>query len=770
MVQSTIGQSIVNAVGSIGGIAGRRAQDGLTAAQAESFALQNQEAKKNLAARDASETLGEMMLNKQIAVNSEGGLDVDFDNILANNPEALASVSGKFYNKNLTTTDAKGNKIQLEFAGVREVPAGMRGPQGGGSTQDTGIGELPTVGDQMAAGPEQEKQYMIMLRKPDGSIVPATQNATADPNDPLVIMSKSELADQFQKHVNHQYAIGGLGNNAAQGVMGASLNEFTEAGMRQAMLDGGADGLVGGDDVAKREFLALLPNLKGKELMDAAKEAGLDPVQMRVDAANAWTDKFRAENKKLDTPSTGNGLSAEVQKSMELKSNLLTQRVNAANKAIDEYDQANYPGGKNTALGVSNSFGKSPTASMRLDRSMGGDPKDPTRKKLVEARDQVLKMQENHSKNMAEMQAKAPVPAGAPMPKFEFTDENLRASIRGELEQPSPETTTALAKYAKEQGVTKAADIRNLPRERGQALAWVMSANLNGSATEKLAMFEKLSNFVQTGDTKRSAIQANIDISGAQALEGQVINQGRQVDASIANNLADNTLGWAKLEQDRNEFAVTLEQKGYDRASDVGKNVQDYYDKYTSVVISGAMGADPADPQSGSLSIKDTGPTVEMNKALNGLQTIMSQAPEGSPQQIAATQQFLEAASVYMASAAAFTGKPAWWDAKKSLTNFFLRENAVVPIGSQLANLKFDYKDGHPEKFRVLKGGPGSGRTEIIAGADTLDRIVGPDFFNTLEKAVTGQQAVNRLQKEGKPVTPASYAEMTAQIRKENGQ
>ena len=780
MVQSTVADSIIGALGQIGGVNTRRAQDGLTAAQAESAALENEKTKRLLDRDTEGVNAGRAFSGGYFKNNDAGGVDGDFIGMATGDKQLFKDIMGTELNKGwLTTKDPKtGKAVPLEFVGIQKVdprmgaaPAAAAAPSIGappsqadanGKWMDNQKGPIsllspialpqapaaaPAAAPEAPAADPSQDRYMIMVKTPDGRIVPATQNATADPNDPLITMSADEINTIGKNRIATMEAKGAFGNVAVQSSMGRDLISTTDEWMRQKILDTGGNTITD-DSAAKRELFAHVNAAKGDELKAIAKDAGYDVAALEKEAHDDWVAKHKTavSNVKVRSPDMT---------SYNDNKALLERLVAQGDQALVDYDKtapAKEFKGKNDINNAMNAMGAAESGRIGTPSRLKSAPAvvDPQRQKLVASRDAAVK-------KLAELKppaVKSVMPDNVPMPKFEWNDDNIRASLMGKLEQPSPEQTAALAKYARDEGVTKAADIAKLPPLKAKALAWVIANN----SKDPMATFEKLNNYIQTEDTSRSAIGANVDIAGAQAQQGQVINQGRAVDASIANSIRDYDVGMAGVAQKDREFAHTL----YKDNQAVLNQIDDAFGKVSPLM---------KDIYKGTLTPENkfnpAGPTPEAMAAWKELDATIS-LPPGSPLQYAGTKRYLEGFMTMAAAQAMKPGATAWWDWTKIFANTFLREDGMVdmsPLVEQAYVKK--WKDGKPEEIGFSEGGARNGKpTSATVGAAEFSRYMGTSGMEKFVDSIYFQKAANAV---GSGATPEAIAAKSAELKAADG-
>lgn len=760
MPESTVANSVIGALDRIAGARGRREADGANVAQTQGILLDNEKKQRLLDDDEDARAFGEAYDagyitrsadNKRFEVTPENAA-----RLADENSALLERLSGKEANPFFSTKGANGNE-DITYAGLKRIDAPPQAPV-------PTLSGIPLEKPQAPATP----RYAVQLRKADGSLVPATQNATSAADDVLITLTPEDIAKKLQGRVARMVAVGAAGNDATMQSLRIDYADAVDA-EQKAALAAGAPGKLSDDPIAQRGFYGILEDLSGQDLQDAVRDMDLDPDKLEAEARDKWLKQQTNERVEASKALKNN---SEDLTAYEGTKEILTNQVARLDKAIADYDANKNKGGY---LGSGISIGRGDIGSPAKPEVRKGNEKDSANRtgKNDQARAQLVAERDAAAKQLGGLkQPKRPTMASQmPPTKFAFTEANLRDAVAGKLEggQPTEEQTAALTKYAKDQGVTSAQDMKKLPKSDAMALAWVIASQSPGTTTEKMSVFESLANFARTGDTKKSPIEAEVAISGALNDTAQVGIAQQNADTNVRNAT---TAEWKAINdygKDERDYSLKLAELGYGRSKDLDTEL-DKQQKRLSVIRLGAMGSDGSDPQSGGVSIKDTGPTPQMADAASAIRGDMEGATLGSPKQIAASKAYLEAVAMYGASTAAFTGKPAWWDLQKGLTNFFMRENGVVPISSMIENIQFDgYVNGVPSKFRILENGPGSKSTEVMAGADTIDRLLGAGAFKALELAATSQRAVNRLQAEGQQVDESTLPAMIATIRKENG-
>lgn len=772
MVQSTVGDSILGALEGIAGISGRRAQDGLTAAQAQGVSLENKIKQRALDDDEEQRQFGELQAGGFISLSPDKKtFVVDGARLAAERPDLVEKLIGPEFNKFLSTKGADGKNQPLTFAGVRQIPSQMlAGDANGnplakmpapanprGQVLDNQLGPInllnvpkPTVAAPEAPKAEPTNQFMVMVRTADGRVVPATQNASADPADPLITFGSDYLTKKLQARVNRMQAGGAAGNSATMQALGLDLQEQTTAAMQQAALNAGP-GNITDDPVGQRELYDIVDELQGEDLQNFVRDAGLDPAQIQKEAADKWA----ADHKNVTSKIPVRTEDATIYQSNK---ELLSNQVARAEKAIADYDKQVSPLGSKKNIDDA-MIAAAAAESGRIGRpsrmAEANKPKtDPTRDKLVAARDAA-------AKKLAELKPPAQkfVIKDVPPPKFEWTDDNLRESVKGKLDQPTPQQTAALTKYAKDQGIKTAADLRNVPRENAMALAWVISANTRGTPTEKAAVFDKLSRFAQTQDTNRSAIDANIDIANAQS---------NQASAGAAvQNASTNALN---VEYDYRAAMtannIDLMEVNRKINSDNRQVLKDYDDANKTIapllnnIYKGALTPDN--------KFNPNGPTSEAMAAFKELDSYTSKLPAGSPLRMAASSRYLEGFMTMAAAQASKPGAAAWWDWTKMFANTFLREDGMVDLSPLVEQARVKkWKNGLPEEITFAEGGARNGKpTSQTVGAAELSRYLGTSGMQTFVDSLYFQKAANVL---GNEATPEAIAAKSMELKQADG-
>lgn len=762
MPESTVANSLIGLLDTVAGVRGRREADGAKVAETQSRLLLNEEARRTLDDENDRRTFGEAYQSGYITLSEDGkSFNVTPENaarMIEEAPDLLERLTGREANPFFSTKGPNGSE-DITYAGLKRVDIPQQAP---------GIGEQEQ--------PVPQVRYSVQLRKSDGTLVPATHNASSAPDDTLITLTADDVASKLNRRVARMQVAGAASSDPVLQSLRMDYAAAVDAEKRAALLAAAPDAL-GDEPVGRREFLGMIDTLEGEDLRSALADVGLDPDKLESDASAKWA-KQQAEDRLNATKTYANN--SEDWTAYEGTKEIFAGQLTRAEKALADYDAAKQASDKASYVdeeSIRSGYptlkgwgGQRPTADAKLN------PKDPmnrtgkggatttVRDKLVAERDAAAKALTN-----LKPPPRPTMVSKMPVTKFAFTDDNLRASVEGKLDAPTAEQAAALTKYAKEQKVTKAEDLKKLPKHDAMALAWVIASATPGTTTEKMSVFESLANFARTGDTAKSPIDAEVKIAGALNETAQVgINQ-QVADTGVENAITNRMRLDYDWKKDARDYSLELQKLGYTRTKDLDTALEKMQSK-VSVIRNAAVSPDPANPQSGDIVIKPTGPTKEMNAAMTEIRSGMMDAAVGSPMQIAASKAYLDALGVYAASVAAKTGDPAFWDFEKKFTNFFMREGAVLPIDSMIANIQFDgYVNGVPSKFRILENGKGSKSTEAMAGADTIDRFLGAGTFKALEQAATSQAAVNRLQEEGTQVDETTLPAMIATIRKENG-
>ena len=766
MPESTIAQSILGTLGQIGGISGRRAQDGLTAAQAEEVAIRNKANKIILDDEENSRVLGELQAGGYVTVDSTTGAVTPNMDKLASDPQALEKLMGPEANRFLRTTTADG-PAEVKFAGVHKLPGGAVPNQNPVDEQTGSLLAAPAAG---AAPTQVPDRYVVQLRTKDGRTVPATQNASSAADDTLITLNADELTRKVQGRLDRLRVSGALDNIITTGGMYQDFQKMSDDYLKNELMKAGPDNITGGDPVASRGLYGIVDDLHGDDLMSAAKDAGVDIEKAKAAAAAKWaTDQA----KEREAVAKKVAVDPDEQFKYQTLKDLYSQQVERANKALADYDKT--PAANEAAITAAmNAVGAAESKPRYMpDPSLGkANPKDPmgrsktladkaakgdpARAKLVAARDEAMKA----LNGLKEPELKT-FESGAPMPKFEWNEDNIRDAIRGKIgEQPTPEQTAALTKYAKDNGVQTAQDLAKLPsRNDALAVAWVIANNARGATPDrKVELFNTLANYARTGDSKKSPIDANVAITGARVAVAGAINDANQVAAMSAYRDAQGKIDWAKL-------GIEQAKLDHDMAKDVWAQLKDVdagnnkIRGYMGEIYKGTLGTDN----------KIQAPTPEAMTAWKNLRNDVNQLPKGSPQQIAAQQSYLEGFFQMAAAESVKPGTAAWWDVPKIIANTFMREDGMVNMSPLIETAKIEYENGRPTRVSFTDHGATGKETKLVVGADEFKRFTGSSDFTTFVNAVHSQQAANLLQAAGEPVTPENLDKMIKGIRKSSG-
>lgn len=286
MPESTVAQSIVGALGSIAGISGRRAQDGLVGAQAEEIALKNKATKKIIQDDEDASLLGELQHLGYMTIGDDGKAKVDAPRLARENQELFGRLMGPEANRFLSTKTADGS-APAQFAGVKVLdPRVVADPALGAYPQELGPQTAPS-------------QYVVQLRMGDGSLKPATRNASAAPDDTLITLDENALNNMVAGRVGRMAARGGLDNNVTMTALQLDFIEESDRLLQSKLADMGTEGLTD-DPAAGRGFYGILNDLTGADLDEAVRDRGLDPDKLRAEAQASWLEKQKAQRAAID--------------------------------------------------------------------------------------------------------------------------------------------------------------------------------------------------------------------------------------------------------------------------------------------------------------------------------------------------------------------------------------------------------------------------------------------------------------------------------------
>lgn len=743
MPESTVAQSIVGALGSIAGISGRRAQDGLVGAQAEEVALKNKATKKLIQDDEDASLIGELQHLGYLSIDpATGKANVDAPRLAKENPEAFSRLMGPEANRFLSTGTPNGPQ-SVQFAGIKALDPRV--------AADPSLGAYPQeLGPQ--TGPS---KYVVQLRMGDGSIKPATRNASAAPDDTLITLDDDALNSMVAGRIGRMAARGGLDNNVTMTNLKLDFIEESDRLLQSKLADMGTEGLTD-DPSASRGFYGILNELTGADLDEAVRDRGLDPDKLRAEAQTQWLEKQKGEREAIDI------------KNMKTMDQYVAAREafdrNAASaaQALADYDKqkgGTPPGApKNNAEKMLNNMALGST--MAMGGTAGADsarkiaPKgDPVRDKLVKNLNEA---------NQSAMKLKPPKLAAAQnQPPFEWNEDKLREMVSGKIGgEPSAEQTSAMTKYAKDNGVKTAQDLGKLPdKNHAMALAGIIAMNARGASPEqKMAIFDKLANYARTGDSSKSPLGAKLDIIGAQNDQAQVINQGRAVDASINNSIRDYNADMAKVGVDVATLENRIDEQRWGKSKDVDA-ANNVIRGYVDTIYKGTLGD----------GNKIQPPTPEAMTAWKDLRSSIYDLPEGSPQQIAARGAFVEG-FFQMAAAQSAAGNAAdWFDVPKHLANIFFRPDGKVNMSPLIETATFQYGNGGITEVRFKVHGATGNDSKLVINADRFKELTGSSDFKLFVDSVHSQQAANMLQGVGKPATPNNIASVVKGLRTATG-
>lgn len=806
MPESTVLDSVFGALGSMASASDRRAREGLEAAQAEEIAIRNTANKKILEQNAAQELTAEIDGLGFMKFNDDGSYDVDVIGLSAASP-SLASkfLAGGNADRWFNHTGPDGKPTNLTFSRFVEVPTQLgaapapAAPAMGAMPNQLGQqldntqgptsllpGQIPQApaaapADAPAAAP---KRYMMLLKNEKGEEVPATQNGSKDPKDPLITMSEDDIREKGRLATVRLQALKGMQNDVTLQKQQMELSTIVEERIKQELLDsGGAE--LDFDAAAKREFLAAIDTADGDELREMAIMLKIDPDAIRKEAEDEWTANIQAKVKNSNLkPTTG----FDYDKTKAGLEDLATK----AEKALADYDaaaarkQVLSPGAKPTLAGPPEiaKFTLDPTTStigtvnrksqavIALEKKYGPqmtenqlrgydpstrvatNPKDtPERKKLQAAVD----FAKSAASNLVRPAVKDALPTGTPEPKFEWTDENLRASIRGELDQPTPEQSSALAQYGQSQGIKQASDLSRVPPARAKALVWAIVANSGGTPDEKMKLFDNLNSYVQTGDPDKSAIDAGVAIAGARAQTANAVTAADAVAAQRENAALDYAAVMAGVAQRDRELTRQIYNDNQDVLKEIdaaaGKVAPLLNTIYEGTIVDGGK-------------FKPEGPSQEAFAAFKELDANVD-LPPGSPLMYASSKRYLEGFMTMAMSQAQKPGATAWWDWTKAFANTFLREDGMIDLSPlvEQAYVK-KWKNGLPEEIGFSEGGARSGKPTTTVGAAEFSRYMGTSGMAKFMEAIYFQKAANAL---GSGATPEAIAAKSLELKTADG-
>lgn len=808
--------SLIGLLTQVSGISGRRAEDGLVAQQSQELAIKNEANRDVLNAKKDSEVLGEIQHLGYMKVDPETGRPtVDAARLAKENKQLFRDFMGPDVNRLLSTMGPNGPE-PLTLEDLEVVPGGLIPSQ---NPVDETTGSTLAAPAENSVGTQVPERFMVKVRTKDGRVVPATQNASADPNDSLITLTPEKLQQIADGRLGRVKARGGLDNIVTQEALGLDWIKLHQDNMKAALLDK-ADNLTGGDPVGGRELLGMLDDLHGEDLNAAAADAEVDIKALEADSAAKWAAAQEKARKEMEGKYK---VDPDKQFAYQSLKELYTGQYERATKALADYDAAQPkvqgmtapPNGRfamNPAVDApinpkdpmgrtdknknktpaqgpdigkmtttqNGRFAMNPTiAPEKVDINKGA--KGPEIGKMTApqdgrfamnpdinggkpdtARQTLLKAQQDAQKALSGLKEPELIKldSGAPPPKFELTEDNIRDAIRGKIgEQPSPEQVATLTQYAKSKGVQSAQDIAKLPRNDGLALSWIIAMNSRGTTMDqKLGVFNQLANFARTGDTAKSPIDAAETIANARANVSNAETNRMEALNTAQWRDTQGQIDWAKLGIEQGRLDRDMNNDVWKKLGDVDA-ANNKIRGYVTEIYNGTLADDN----------KIQAPTKEAMAAWKNLRSDMTQLPKGSPQQIAAQQSYLEGFFQMAAAQSVTPGKGAWWDFTKWVATTFLREDGMVNMSPLLETATIGYgPNGQPDRISFRDHG-GSGKENLVVGAEEFKRFTGSSDFTFFVNAVHTFQARTLLDSQGLPASPENLEMMVKGIRKSAG-
>lgn len=777
-VRSTVGDSLVSMIGQLGGASSRRSDD----AAAQAGAVQSLAQARALDAQTGNvlreqESYDAGILAGEIQAGGWGTFDpvnntfkTDAARLQKENPELLKRIMGPeiaaFF-----LTEGKDGAEDMEFVGIKEIPQEMlTGP--------------PNIGAAGAPQAPQGSMYTLQFRRKDGKEVPGTMNASSDPNDPVITISADKLNAAVSARLGRVQALGGMDNPVSMSAAGRAL--ATEAKIQQDLMAEGKKELDG-EPVALRALYAELSTATGADLDRVVTELGYDPAALRAEKEAEMIAAYEARAAQAAPNSPGRPELTAYRGTKEL----LERNLAIADKALADYKAKTPPpatiparmGGplelrdarrpdtvaasdpKLQALQQARAAAAKELADLKppereaniariaqIEKQLAGMPSEEWIMGKVKKGDagaaDVLKTYNQLNSELARLKAvPATKPAAVPAvlakaapPKFEWNEQNLRDAVSGKIEgMPTPEQSALLAKYAKDNNIKTAEDIKALPQDNRNAMAWVIAMNTRGTSTQRLEMFEKLSNWAQTGDVNESPLSANLAITKTQT---------DQIVAGTGQGNLD--ARWAELDQKDRElflnYGMKTAQFNFDtmKAADAANTeIGEHMAAIREGVIRGEndLRFNPEGPKSGALI------------AFKAIESKLKNLPLGSPQQVAASAEYVEALMTMAAAQAQIPGKAAWWDGEKHIKNFLIRQDGQLNLSGMAESARFKWKNGVIDEIRFVEHGDTGKDTRTVVGADEFKRFVGAEKFTDIANALLVEHAKDVLRKTGVPQT-----------------
>ena len=446
----------------------------------------------------------------------------------------------------------------------------------------------------------------MMKRRDTGAVVPMTEGRTADSKDPVQKITPEHLEKVMNARYQTAVGDGGLENTNSY----LANSELIAANMaRQEALDLGVEKISGQDQLT--QFRGAVEDIDIEEegaldaLLSIYKSVGGDPDELKA-RGQAKADAVFAENQEeqggvadgsLQGLLADKGITKEKWQSYDpAMKKRVAERLGQSQGFRQLWDKT---GGviaadiSDTASAIPKAIGgavdsvRTSTAGRFLGLSDIDDvPADaPNYNESGEANQREIGRQDSEISadsidslfNPQAQKGTGVIPKGTGLPAsvgpaiaapdFELTANGVRDAILNGTSNPTDEQKAQVAEVLKANGIDTEAQLeqaikeQRINKQEGLKLAWVMSATNDGTTTQKAAMAQKMTNYVERGDQDVGTLQ--------QAQMNSAAAQGRAATANAQTTYQELLFKMKKYDQEAiapiQEYGIPALNKVYKR-------------------------------------------------------------------------------------------------------------------------------------------------------------------------------------------------------------
>ena len=430
---------------------------------------------------DRDKRLGGMIngttMQNYVRQGGEGENLWEFDAVGAykENPELTMELLGSVPASALSATDEKGNKINIKPTGIRELGKGEDG----------------------------QERFAIEVTRPDGKKAPLTWRGTAAPDDNVIVMTRDQLNGLASQRIVGMFNNGGFDNNS---FFQRSIMSIPDAAARDAAVEQEAvrsemykmleDGEV--PSGVAREMLMTFSSLRGEELIEAAKEFGVDVDSVVADAQSKLQEQMaamEADDKPgvFDAAADPENVDASNRAAMDGLNRIASIFTGPKQPAGTGAGGKGAVGGGGGGGGGGGWGGPADTTEKAQARLSGVEPKAPGESSIIPAGE-----------------SNAPPDVQRAIAAPQLNPDQRRAAILGAISgavaDPTDAQKDAVREYMLARGYDSPEKLVAAPGSEVANIAWTLAAASNGDMATKMSVAQSILNYAQFGNPETNAL------------------------------------------------------------------------------------------------------------------------------------------------------------------------------------------------------------------------------------------------------------------------